>query len=105
MDREEYYTLSFFDKPYKKALAYLGTHSGRNEDKIRQTNLTPVFYENTTYLQEAKLVLVCRKLYSAPLVENGFFDKTLIEDNYPQKDFHTMYIGEIVKVFVNSEQE
>lgn len=105
MDREEYYTLSFFDKPYKKALAYLGTHSGRNEDKIKQTNLTPVFYENTTYFQEAKLVLVCRKLYSAPLIENGFFDKTLIEDNYPQKDFHTMYIGEIVKVFVNSEQE
>jgi len=27
-------------------------------------------------------------------------DKSLIEENYPQKDYHEMYIGEIVKVLV-----
>lgn len=33
MDKEEYFTLSHFAPKYKKALGYLGSHSGRNEDK------------------------------------------------------------------------
>lgn len=104
IDKEEFYTLSFFDKEYKKALAYLGTHTGREENKIKHTNLTPLFDEDITYFQEAKLILVCRKLYSSSLSEQGFHDKKIMEDNYPQKDFHTMYIGEIVKVLVQSEK-
>lgn len=104
IDKEEFYTLSFFDKEYKKALAYLGTHTGREENKIKHTNLTPVFDENITYFQEAKLILVCQKLYSSSLSEQGFYDKKIMEDNYPQKDFHTMYIGEIVKVLIQSEK-
>lgn len=100
VDREEYYTISFFDTQYKKDLAYLGTHSGKDEDKLSHTSLTPAFSDNTTYFQEAKLVFICRKLYQAPLLEEGFVDKKVMEDNYPQKDFHTMYIGEIVKVLV-----
>lgn len=97
MDREELYTLSFFDG-YKKELAYLGSHSGRDEDKVAKMGLTPVFGDGYTYFAEASLVLVCRKLYRAPLVEEGFLDKSIIEDHYPQRDYHDLYIGEIVKV-------
>ena len=42
MDREELYTLTFFDG-HREALSYLGTHSGRDEDKVAKTDLTPVF--------------------------------------------------------------
>ena len=97
IDREEMFTLSVFDKTYKKALAYLGTHSGRDGDKITHAELTRVFDENTTYFAEAKMVFICRKLYHAPLLEEGFVDKTLVEHNYPQKDFHHMYVGEIIE--------
>ena len=34
------------------------------------------------------------------LKEENFIDKTIIEKNYPEKDFHTMYIGEIVEILV-----
>lgn len=44
------------------------------------------------------MIFVCRKLYHAPLLENGFVDQTLVEHNYPKKDFHEMYVGEIIKV-------
>ena len=70
IDREEMFTLSVFDRAYKKALAYLGTHSGRDGDKISPTGLTPIFDENTTYFAEAEMVLICRKLYHAPLLES-----------------------------------
>ena len=43
VDREEYYTLSFFGPEYKKALGYLGSHSGRDGDKVAAVELTPVF--------------------------------------------------------------
>ena len=100
VDREEYYTLSFFEPEYKKALGYLGSHSGRDEDKVAAAGLTPVFLDDTTAFAEAKLVLVCRKLYRAPLLEEGFVDKSVLEDCYPKRDLHDMYIGEITKVYV-----
>lgn len=101
MDREQLYTLCVFPPEYKKVLGYLGSHSGRDEDKVAKTGLTPVFADGTTFFAEAKLVLVCRKLYRAPLVEEGFVDKAIVEDNYPNRDFHDLYIGEILKVYVN----
>jgi flavin reductase (DIM6/NTAB) family NADH-FMN oxidoreductase RutF len=98
IDREELFTLSIFDKEYKKALAYLGTHSGRDGDKIAKAGLTPVFVDGTICFAEAKMMFVCRKLYHAPLVESGFVDKILVKDNYPDNDFHEMYVGEIIRV-------
>jgi len=99
VDREELYTLCFFPG-YKKELGYLGSHSGRDEDKVAAVGLTPVFGEGYTYFAEASLVLVCRKLYRAPLLEEGFLYQSTIEENYPKRDFHDLYIGEILKVFV-----
>ena len=100
VDREPLYSLCFFPAEYKKALGYLGTHSGRDSDKVSEAGLTPVFGEGYTYFEEAKLVFVCRKLYQAPVLEEGFHDKALMEDCYPKKDFHDLYVGEIIKVLV-----
>lgn len=100
VDREELYTLSFFGPEYKKALGYLGSHSGRDGDKVAAVGLTPVFAEGYTYFAEAELTLVCRKLYRAPLVAEGFLDKTILAEDYPQMDLHDLYIGKIEKVLV-----
>lgn len=100
MDREEVFTLSVFDKTYQKELLYLGTHSGRHENKIAFAGLTPIHTNDITYYEEAKMVFVCRKIYHAPLLETGFVDKSLVENNYKMKDFHEMYVGEIINVLV-----
>lgn len=102
LDNEPYFTISCFDSSYKKALGYLGSHSGRDGDKTKAAGLTPKFIDNTVYFSEAQTVYICRKLYQAPLTETGFIDKELIDFNYPKKDFHEMYVGEIVKV-LNTE--
>jgi flavin reductase (DIM6/NTAB) family NADH-FMN oxidoreductase RutF len=100
IDRESYYTLCFFPDAFHKALGYLGTKSGRDEDKVAKVGLTPVFGEGYTYFAEAELVLVCRTLYQAPLKEEFFRDAAVMDANYPERDFHDLYIGEIVKVLV-----
>ena len=100
VDREPLYTLCFFSETYKPALGYLGRNSGRDGDKVAAAGLTPVFSDGYTYFAEADLVMVCRKLYRAPVIEEGFLDKELMDDCYPNRDFHDMYIGEITKVLV-----
>lgn len=99
VDREPLYTLCFFPD-HKKELGYLGTHSGRDEDKVANAGLTPVFGDGYTYFAEANLVLVCRKLYRAPIVEEGFLNPETMEKNYPNRDFHDLYVGKIERVFV-----
>ncbi len=98
VDREKYYTLSFFPEEYRKQLAYLGSHSGRDEDKIAKTGLTPTGDDRGVWFEEAELVLVCRKLYRGTLTEDQFVDPAVAEKNYPEKDFHDFYIGEVVSV-------
>jgi len=104
VDEEPYFTLCVMDKSFKKQMAYLGSTSGRDEDKIAKTGLTPVYADNTVYFQEAKLVLVCKKLYASELQESGFLYQDTIEESYPQRDFHTMYVGKIEEVLVCDDE-
>lgn len=100
MDKEVYFTICFFTEKYKKELVYLGTHSGRNEDKISNVNFSSEVLEDYSYIKEAKLVFVCRKIYQQTLTEDSFIDQKIKEDIYPNKDFHDMYIAKIEKVLV-----
>lgn len=103
VEGSDYYALNFFNKSHKKALAYCGDHSGRDVDKEKETGLTPVFDREAPYFAEAKLVLICRKLYKHTIDPHGFIDKTLDEQNYLEKDYHQCFIGEIVSVLVDEE--
>ena len=97
LDREEYFTLTFFDEEYRKALSLCGSKSGRDVDKIKECGFTVKAGEgDAPYIAEAELVLVCRKLYWQDMDPSHFVDGQ-IEQHYPQKDYHRMYIGEIVE--------
>ena len=99
VDREEYFTLSFFPDGYRKALSLCGTVSGRDHDKPAEAGLTPLFTDGSVTFEEADLVLVCRKLYAQPMTEDSFTDKNVLEKEYPARDLHTRDIGEIIKAY------
>ncbi len=96
-EQNDLFTVSFFDSEYKSALAFCGSHSGRDCDKAAETGLTPCFTEGTAAFKQAKLVLVCRKLSGQFIDPEGFADGG-IRDNYADGDYHKMYVGEIVKI-------
>lgn len=91
------FTLSFFDETYRSALRFCGSKSGRDFNKAAETGLTPVHEDGLTYFAEAKLVVVCEKLYAQDLAAESFIDKSIIDKHYPNNDFHRMYVGKIVK--------
>ena len=94
------FTLCAFPEKYKDALEILGTKSGRDGDKISEACLTPIASKHVAApcFEEAELVLECCKLYWDDFNPAHFFDFG-IDNNYPQKDYHRIYFGEIVKIF------
>lgn len=99
VDNNETFSLCFFPEEYKKVLSYLGSVSGKDEDKISKTNLTFDFIDNTPYFNEASLVLVCKKLYVQNLNPECFVLPELDNKWYENKDYHTMYVSEIQKIY------
>ena len=100
VENEEYFTLSGFGKDYRRELSICGSKSGRDIDKVKETGLTPVFGEAAPYFDEAGIVFVCKKLYRQDFSPECFIDASLDEANYAAKDYHKMFVGEIVKVLV-----
>lgn len=97
MEKSSYYTLSFFDEQYRDVLRLCGSKSGRDIDKVAETGITPVESESgAVYFSQARLVMECRKIYTHVLDPENFLDPK-IHDEYPQKDYHRMYIGEVVR--------
>lgn len=100
VDASDRFTVSFFPPEHKRALGVLGTKSGRDGDKVAEVGFTPVYLDGTTTYAEANLVFVCRKLYADELKHECFIDHEVDEGDYPNHDYHTMYIGEIEHVYV-----
>ena len=98
LDREDYFTLTFFPEEYRKALSLCGSKSGREIDKVKECGFTVKTAScGAPYFEEAELVLVCRKRFAQAMDPNNI-PQEIKEKWYPQKDYHTMYIGEIVEV-------
>lgn len=97
MERHQEFTLSFFETRYRSALEFCGSHSGRDVNKALETELTPIATDNgSVAFSQARLIFECRRLYSDDLRPSRFFDPE-IEKNYPKKDYHRMYIGQILQ--------
>ena len=99
MEAYDTFTLTAFDKKYKKDLSLLGTKSGRDGDKIAETGLTPApaLTIASPVFKEAELIVECKKVYSDDFKPENFIDPT-IDKNYPLKDYHRMYFGEVVHI-------
>ena len=106
MAKYDTFTVSFFSESYRKALGYLGSHSGRNENKVANSGLTPVVAGDGVTFKEAELTFVCKKLYEHQFDESYLAEK--VKDYYASNpavytqaghdrwEPHYMYIGEVV---------
>lgn len=99
-EKSDRFSLCFLGKGHKDVHSVCGKESGRNADKIKKSGLVSEFCDGAPVISGSEMILVCRKLYSDLLKEDKFIDKTLIGANYPEKDFHMMYVCEIVKAYI-----
>ncbi|MDK2829763.1 flavin reductase family protein [Clostridium butyricum] len=100
LDDSDRFSLTIFNDEYIRELSYLGTMSGRDEDKISKVKFNISEENGTPYFNEAEIVLICKKIYSQDLSEECFeYDITHCK-NYSENNIHTMYIGEIEKILI-----
>jgi flavin reductase (DIM6/NTAB) family NADH-FMN oxidoreductase RutF len=99
IEKYDTFTVCAFPKQYHQALSLLGTKSGRDMDKIARAGLTPIAAACVAapVYAEASLVIECRKIYWQDLDPAHFLNPE-IGRNYPMKDYHRIYYGEILAV-------
>lgn len=99
MNDHSSFTLCALPASHQKALSLCGSKSGRELDKIKEAGLTPIASEriNAPGLDEAELILECRKSYFDDIDPSHFHDPE-IDNVYPNKDYHRMYFGEVLNI-------
>jgi flavin reductase (DIM6/NTAB) family NADH-FMN oxidoreductase RutF len=95
------FSVSWLDKKkYAKEISYLGTHSGKSEDKVATLGLH--YTGEVPYLQEAKMVMTAtildlRDFDSKDIRDKAIYDRFYSEDH----GYHTIVVGEISQVFID----
>ncbi len=97
MDKNEYFTVSYYPEECRKILGVLGSKSGRDMDKIHNSGLTAVKAGESVSFKEAEVTLVCKKLFMQE-IDIDKMPKDVAETMYPTRDAHDMYIGEVVEI-------
>ena len=102
LEEQDYFTISVYPPELKKQIhGVCGSKSGRDINKTDACGLTPNFDEAAPYFEEAKLVLVCKKMAKSKFDPKEFIDDTVEDKWYPEKDFHYIYFAEIEKVLIS----
>jgi flavin reductase (DIM6/NTAB) family NADH-FMN oxidoreductase RutF len=99
------FTLTGFTLKEKTGiLNLLGTKSGREGDKIAEAGITPVASQKVAApsYKEAILSVECTKIYWEDILEKQLLQPGILE-NYPLKDFHRIYFGEILRIVGEEE--
>lgn len=99
-EKNDLFTLSFFGEKYRKALSFCGSKSGRDYDKAKETGLTAKAVDGSVSFEESEIIIVLKKVAVQDIDPEGFIDETIDEKCYPQKDYHRMYIGEVVSCYI-----
>lgn len=89
------FTVSFYDEKYRDELTFFGRNSGKNVDKVKETNFTPIITDDYITFKEAKETIVLKKLYMQQMDKSKFNENIL--KCYPNDaEAHYVIIGEVV---------
>ena len=100
IDNGDTFTLSFYSEDFREVLNYCGSASGRNEDKVKGSRLTPLMLPDNKGIafRQAKLIIECRKLVSMPITANSI-EQPDVKAERTKYPLHKIFIGEIVAVY------
>ena len=99
LEKNDTFSLTFFDESFKDKLAYCGKISGKDENKIAKCGFDVHYHNDTTpYFKQARLTVICKKIYAQDIQQECFIDESAFEKTYSNGGLHRMYIGEIIDV-------
>lgn len=102
LDKNNRFTVSFFDGKFKENLNLAGTISGRDyKDKFSEIGLTPIYDVDADiyYAKEASYIFKCTKIYVSDLKEECILDEK-IKAFYENGGYHKVIVAQINGYFV-----
>ena len=102
LERAKEFTISIpIKNDLRKELAYCGTYSGKDVDKIKECNLKLVKGQSisTPVIENCDLHFECKVVYQQAM-EPGLVEKSIKEKNYPNHDYHILYFGEVLDSYI-----
>ncbi len=100
MEKNDTYTLTFYNESSREALKVCGSQSGKNTDKVKASGLTPLTTPSgNKAFKEAWLIIECKKMVAQSLNPEALKEEALKQE-WEGKAMHKMYIGEIVNVWM-----
>ena len=94
------FTVSIPRDKMKKEIAFCGTKSGRDYDKFMECSLVPGAAQKTVspIIQVPGVHFECKIVYKSAM-DPAFLNAGYNKDLYPEKDYHTLYFGEILACY------
>ena len=106
LEREQAFTLSFFDESYRSALRVCGTRSGRTSDKVKEAGLTPVQTPSGMMsFDEARMIIECKSMFQQRMDTEHFtpaYKEEIERECYGPSNAsrHQLFVSEIVRVWI-----
>lgn len=103
IDARPAFTLSFMPEKYRNDLIFCGRNSGRDVDKMAATQLSSITTPGgLVAMDDADLVLECRKMAVAHMREEDFVDFTEVAPKWydAENPLHLVYICEITATYL-----
>ncbi len=100
MEESDNFTVTIpTDTSFNKAVMFCGTKSGRDYDKFKECNLQKKKAQQVVspIINIPGVHYECKIVYKSAM-DSSFLDKNL-EKLYPNKDYHTLYFGEILSCY------
>ena len=99
IERAADFTMSVPLDGMDKELAFCGTNSGKNGDKLKKCGLEvlPALKVRTPIIQVPGIHYECRIVYKSVMDPENLDED--YKNLYQQKDYHTLYYGEIVECY------
>jgi flavin reductase (DIM6/NTAB) family NADH-FMN oxidoreductase RutF len=100
MEQAKDFTVCVMPAGFDKHLAICGSKSGRDMDKVKVCGFDMLQSQkvSTPFIGQSEIHYECRIIHKHRL-DPDVLDPAIIDQYYPNRDFHTVYYGEILGVF------
>lgn len=99
IEQADDFTVSIPSTDMKKEIMFCGTKSGRDYNKFKECSLTTKDSRqvSTPVIEIPGLHYECRIVYKTAMDPLHLDNK--LEELYPEKDYHTLYFGQIIECY------
>jgi|JFJP01.1.fsa_nt_gi flavin reductase (DIM6/NTAB) family NADH-FMN oxidoreductase RutF len=100
IEKADNFTVTVPTSDYKKEVLFCGTKSGREFNKFKECNLKTANSKcvDSPIIDIPGYHFECKIVYKTPM-DPKFLDSTYNETLYSDKDYHTLYFGEIAACY------